>query len=393
MTDTTKSDTTKFACPPAGQPEDRQPLRLGLIAPEFPPDLGGMAELSRGMANALALTDDVVVYCHPGRGLPEADFEQKPVLSDNLRRDAELLSGDRVDAWLALNAGLVPLARVVERPFFAYFMGNDFLDPWIPYGGAWERFQRPYLAPLRHALRRLAMRRSASSLRGLLTISRRSAELIEACLGIERRRIQIQPPGVDQAFFQQTRRDDTHHLRVLTVSRLSSHTPRQNIDVVLQAVAPLAPRFPIHYTVVGDGDDLPRLQGLARQLGLDSQVHFRGAVDKQQLLACYAAADLFVLAAKASEKDVEGFGIVYLEASASGVPVIASVEGGATDAVEEGRNGLLIPGSSAREIAQGIEHFRARRDSFPPARVRAFAEQFRWPAVAAEVRRIIVSRL
>ncbi len=352
-----------------------------------------MAELSRGLAGALALTDDIVLYCYPGRGLPDATFEQKPVLTGELRRDAEFLNADRVDAWIALNAGLVPLARLVEHPFFAYFMGNDFLNPWIAYGGVWERFQRPYVAPLRHALRRLAIRRSASSLRGLLTISRRSAELIEAGLGIERRYIQIQPPGVDEAFFQQTRRGDGEALRILTVSRLSSYTPRKNVDGVLHAVRLLAPEIPVHYTVVGDGDDLPRLQELARELEIDSRVRFRGALDKDQLLACYAGADLFVLAAKASKRDVEGFGIVYLEASASGVPVIASVEGGATDAVEDGRNGLLIPSSSPPDIARGIERFWTHRDRFPPARVRAFAERYRWPEVAARVRHAIISRL
>ncbi len=368
-------------------------MRLGLIAPEYPPDLGGMAEMSRGLAVALSATDDVVVYSFPRRELPAADFEQRPVLTGDLRRDAGLLGTGRVDAWLALNAGLVPLARKLVSPFFSYFMGNDFLDPWIAYGGSWERLQRPYAARLRHGLRRAAIRRSIASLSGLFTISRNSAELIENRLGVDRRRIWIHPPGVGDAFFQPQSSRQPDLLRILTVCRLSSYTRRKNVDGVLEAVRLLSPGIAIRYTVVGDGDDRPRLQALARDLDIADRVSFRGAVGLDELLDCYAENDLFVLAAKASARDVEGFGIVYLEASASGVPALASREGGATDAVAEGVNGVLIPASSPRDIASGIERFLSRRQDFPPEKVRAFAERFRWPTVAAGVRRAIESQL
>ncbi len=368
-------------------------MRLGLIAPEYPPDLGGMAEMSRGMAVGLSATDEVTVFTFPRDGLPAADFEQQPLLTGNLERDAELLRAQRVDAWLALNAGLVPLARKLESPFFSYFMGNDFLDPWIAYGGPWERIQRPYAARLRHGLRRFAIRRAVPSLRGLFTISRNSAELIEASLGVDRRRLRIHPPGVGDAFFQQRGGEQPGLLRILTVCRLSSYTRRKNVDGVLEAVRLLEPEVPILYTVVGDGDDRPRLEARARDLGIAERVSFRGAVELPELLACYAETDLFILAAKASARDVEGFGIVYLEASAAGVPSLASHGGGATDAVVDGVNGLLIPASSPRDVAKGIESFRRRRADFPPEKVRAFAETFRWAAVAGGVRHAIESQL
>ena len=361
-------------------------MRIGLIAPEYPPDLGGMAELARGMATSLATVDDVVVFTSPGCGLPEAKFQQQPVLKRDLRHDAELLRGADVDIWLALNAGLIPLAPRLEPPFFAFFMGNDFLSPWIPYGGAWERLEKPYAARLRSFLRRRTIRRSTSSLRGLLTISHRSAELMVKSLGVEHHRIRVHPPGVDDAFFQDQRESRGESLRLLTVSRLSQYNLRKNIDGVLRAVKRLEPRLSVLYTIVGDGDDRPRLETLARELGIRDRVVFRGAIAAQELLACYADADLFVLAAKASERDVEGFGIVYLEASASGVPVLGSREGGAIDAVADGRNGILISTSSPQCIAEGIESFSARRDEFSAARVRAFAEQFRWPKVTAAIR-------
>lgn len=146
-------------------------------------------------------------------------------------------------------------------------------------------------------------------------------------------------------------------------------------------------RIPVSLTVVGDGDDLPRLQRLSAELGLTDKVRFAGRTGKDELLKCYADADLFVLASRATSRDVEGFGIVYIEASASGVPVICSAEGGATDAVEEGWNGIIIPSSSALDIAKGMERFELNRDRFPAARVQAFARRFRWPAAAAAIGR------
>ena len=108
---------------------------------------------------------------------------------------------------------------------------------------------------------------------------------------------------------------------------------------------------------------------------------------------CYSEADLFILASKASARDVEGFGIVYIEASAAGVPVIASLEGGATDAVEDGVNGLLIPDSSPRSIARGIERYLAERERFETQKIRGFADQFRWRSLAPRLLRDLASAL
>ena len=104
------------------------------------------------------------------------------------------------------------------------------------------------------------------------------------------------------------------------MSRLSQYTRRKNVDGVLEALALLGREAEVCYTVVGDGDDRGRLENRARELGVERRVEFRGSLGQQELLEAYRRADLFVLASRASRSDVEGFGIVYLEAAASGVP-------------------------------------------------------------------------
>ncbi len=371
-------------------------MRIGLIAPELPPDVGGMAEFSQGLALALATTSDVVLVTLPNHRLSTADFPQHAMMTGWLPRDTELLNGlaadHPMDAWLALNAGLAPLARRLDAPCLTFFMGNDFLNPWIPYGAGWlERFQRPYVAPLRYHLRRAAIRRALPDLCGLFSISHSTSRLMTQHLGVDPERIELHPPGVDDAFFQPGTADQDPTLRILTVARLSRYNPRKNVDGLLRALPLISSEIPWRYTVVGDGDDLPRLRTLARQLAIENRVVFRGGVDKADLLACYADADLFVLAARASDKDVEGFGIVYLEAAAAGVPALASRAGGATDAVVNGETGIVITESSPRAIADGIEHFVKNRQQITSKKVRDFAEQFRWTTIAGRVRNSVES--
>ena len=375
-------------------------MRIGVIAPEFPPMLGGMAELARGLTQSLATDDQIRVYSFPS---PSAKSETSTFpfphidrISGRPYQDLPWLVEDepQVDFWLALNAGLIPLAGRLTKPFFCYLHGNDFINPWLACGPRWlETFRRPYVAEFRHYLRRRAILAHLHSVRHVLTNSHQTADLIHRRLGLSDDRVSVVFPGVADAFFQPNEPAKDSSLRILTVTRISRHTRRKNVDGVLRALAQIGDRFPWTYTVVGDGDDRPRLEALAEELGLGDRVTFTGSVSFDQLLAAYRNADLFVLASRATDKDVEGFGIVYMEASAGGAPVICSREGGATDAVREGVNGLLIDRSTPESIAEGISRFVDQRESFNPDSVRAVAEEFRWPRIAARAREVLRQHL
>ena len=367
-------------------------MRIGVIATEFPPQLGGMAEFARGLLTAMAQVNEVHVYTLRGHDLPESTVSVHHVLTGRPWVDRPtLLEAERdLDRWLALNSGLTPLAGSLRRPFFCYAHGNDFVDPWLPCGPRLlELIRRPYVARIRHGLRRRSIRTNLSSVRQLFVISQSTASLARRHLGVDDERMTIIPPGVADGFFQDHEPVDDDALHLLTVSRLSVHTRRKNVDGVLRAIAIAKSKQRIRYTVVGDGDDRPRLEALANDLGLADQVEFLGIVDMPRLLAAYRRSDLFIMASKATERDVEGFGIVYLEANASGVPVICSREGGATDAVADGRSGLLIDESSPEAIVRGIERFVRERSAFSPEIARSFADDFRWSKIASRVLRVI----
>jgi phosphatidylinositol alpha-1,6-mannosyltransferase len=139
---------------------------------------------------------------------------------------------------------------------------------------------------------------------------------------------------------------------LLTVTRLH---PYKGVDRMLEALPSILRSVPrVKYLVVGEGPDLPRLRALAARLGLEGRVRFLGRLPISEIVALYNLADLFVLLSREEPPDVEGFGLVFLEAAACGLPSVGGRSGGIPDAVEEGRSGWLVDPSNTDEIAATI---------------------------------------
>jgi phosphatidyl-myo-inositol dimannoside synthase len=140
-------------------------------------------------------------------------------------------------------------------------------------------------------------------------------------------------------------------LVVLSVARLVAAEKYKGVDQLIRAVAQLLPRAPeLHLVVVGGGDDLPRHQRLAVELGVASRVHFLDALSPAETAACYARCDIFTLPSTG-----EGFGFVFLEAMAFAKPVIGAAAGGVTDIVEDGQNGLLVSQNDLGQLVKSLE--------------------------------------
>ncbi|MFO0760140.1 MAG: glycosyltransferase family 4 protein [Byssovorax sp.] len=125
---------------------------------------------------------------------------------------------------------------------------------------------------------------------------------------------------------------------LLTVARLAETERYKGVDQVIRALPIIARDIPdVRYAVVGTGGDRPRLEALARELGVADRVEFRGRVSAEALAHAYAECALFVMP---SAK--EGFGIVFLEAALFGKPSIAGNHGGSPEVVEDGVTGRLV---------------------------------------------------
>jgi glycosyltransferase involved in cell wall biosynthesis len=137
---------------------------------------------------------------------------------------------------------------------------------------------------------------------------------------------------------------------ILTVGRWAACERYKGADELIHATAQLrSTNKGLRLVVVGDGDDLPRLQKLVSDLNITDCVHFLKNLSREEIAACYSKADIFALPSTG-----EGFGFVFLEAMAFAKPVVAAASGGATDLVKDGVNGLLVPPHDGEQLAQAL---------------------------------------
>lgn len=273
------------------------------------------------------------------------------------------------------------LRRRFGLPYVVYAHGNEILD------AAQSAWKRPKES-LRQASR-------------VLAVSRYTATLVEK-LGVATERITILHPGCDvQAFRPREPRSDLCERLLGAVRRgpvilsVGNLVERKGQDMVIRALPRLRARVSdLQYLIVGDGPYRGELERLATEVGVREHVKFAGRVPNDELPDIYAMCDVFALPSRErlDSCDVEGFGIVFLEANASGKPVVAGRSGGIGDAVVDGTTGLLVEPSDPDDIADAIHTLLAN-----PELATRIAEQgrervvreFGWEAVGGRLREVL----
>ena len=238
------------------------------------------------------------------------------------------LAGRERSLVLAAHPNLAPLAAVVKRvhgaPSAVIAWGTEVWTPLSAYR--------------RWALADAELPIAISTFTG--------AEMVRL-QGVSRERLRFLPLALDPVFWEQSERTDALPLParwptgrvLLSVARLVRSEGQKGVDTVIRAMPALAAEFPdVQHVVIGDGDERPDHEALARSLGVADRVHFLGRLDptSTDLLAAYRAAEIFVLPSAQ-----EGFGIVFLEAMAFSKPVIGGAHGGTPDVIRHDETGLL----------------------------------------------------
>ncbi|MFI8208869.1 glycosyltransferase family 4 protein [Streptomyces werraensis] len=208
------------------------------------------------------------------------------------------------------------------------------------------------------------------------------------------------PPGVDEKTFHPGSGGDEVRARlgltdrpvVVCVSRL---VPRKGQDTLIRAMpAILAAEPDAVLLIVGGGPYEKDLRRLAADTGVAASVRFTGSVPWSELPAHYGAGDVFAMPCRTRRGglDVEGLGIVYLEASATGLPVVAGDSGGAPDAVLDGETGWVVPGASPADTADRVTTLLADpelRASMGRRGREWVEEKWRWDLLADELRTLL----
>ncbi len=351
-----------------------------LVTNDFPPKIGGIQSLLWEWWRRLP-PDRFAVLTSPYRG--SAAFDRAQPFQVERTPEPVLLP----HPWMVRR--IDQLAREVGADLVV-------LDPAVPLGLVGPSLELPYDVVL-HGAEVTVPGRLPGSKQALGNVLRRARQVISAGEYAAREAerasggplpVTIVPPGVDVERFvplddaarASTRSgfgvpDDAE--LVLSISRL---VPRKGFDVAIEAAALLAPGRPdLVLAIAGGGRDEGRLRRLAAER--EAPVRFLGRVPNDRLPALFGCADVFTMTCRTrwGGLEQEGFGIVFVEAAACGVPQVAGDSGGAAEAVDDGVTGLVVRRpEDRREVAAAMEALLAdpirRAEMATASRKRAVAE-------------------
>ena len=335
--------------------------RILLVTNDFPPRRGGIQSYLEQFVNRLAGTGDhqLTVYAPRWEGAQGYDLAApfrivrhpgtlmvpEPGVDRRMRR--LIREHDIETVWFGAAAPLALLASRARsagaQRVLASTHGHEV--GWSMLPGA-----------------RSALRRIGDGADVITYVSRYTRGRFASAFG-PRARLEHLPPGVDIDRFQpdpvaraqlRVRYGLGERPVVVCISRL---VPRKGQDMLIKALPDIRSRVDgAALVIVGGGPHAETLHRLAVDCGVDSHVVFTGGVPNAELPAHYAMADVFAMPCRTrgAGLDVEGLGIVFLEASAAAVPVVAGDSGGAPETVRDGETGRVVDGRSHDEIVEAI---------------------------------------
>lgn len=216
----------------------------------------------------------------------------------------------------------------------------------------------------------------------------RHAELVQLTPGVD---VDSFRPDVDGSAIR-ARHGLTGRPVVVCVSRL---VPRKGQDTLIDALPAIRRQVPdVALLLVGSGPYAEQLAARAQSLDVADAVTFTGSVAPEELPAHYAAGDVFAMPCRTRRRglDVEGLGIVYLEASATGLPVVVGDSGGAPDAVRDGETGYVVDGRDATAVADRLTTLLTdpdQRTRMGRAGRSWIERDWQWDAHAAQLRALL----
>ena len=195
-------------------------------------------------------------------------------------------------------------------------------------------------------------RRNVHAAERVIVPSRYSASIAQDLYGVPPRVLAVVPEPIDLAEWRRRLAAAPPRASAApTVLAVARMYPRKRLEDLLRAASILRGRIPgVRVRIVGEGPESARLRRLAQELALADTVAFLGEIGRQALAVEYAGADCFCLPTVQ-----EGFGIVFTEAMAAGLPVVACRAAAVPEVVEDGRTGLLVSPRSPEELAMAME--------------------------------------
>ena len=369
--------------------------KILFVTNDFPPQSGGIQTFIEGLIRQLP-KDSVVVHASSQRPLADQEifdqriYEERGVVVVRDRQKILLPTpalGNRV-------AGTIH-AHGIKTVVFGASVPLGLLAPKLRKLGIekmvaithghevwWSKL--PFFA---QALKRVARNVDYLTYLGSFTKS----AISKAIDSKDERKLIHLPPGVDIDSFHPGERHSKRKI-ILCVGRL---VQRKGQDVLIHAMVHIREKHPdAHLLIAGVGKYQVKLRALAAKLGVSDCITFAGRIPHGELPELFRSADIFASPTRDrfGGLEVEGLGIVYLEASASGIPVVAGASGGSPDAVQAGVTGLVVDGRDVAEVARALDELlsdSAKRKAMG-ARGREWMErEWSWQVIGARFRNLL----
>lgn len=339
-------------------------MRVLFVSQDFPPDVGGIQTYSWEISRRLASRVEEAVVVAPRR--PGSEIIDRELNSRVYRLSA------RPDLLPLISLGSISRIARTHR-----------LD--VSFHAQWQTAAAAVLArrlsgyPKQIAVaahgRELLFNQMGTGLPGrtydrmrdyvlsrvdlFLPVSNYTASLLKRWR-LPHQRVEVVHNGTDPDHFRPTDGSDFRRRSgigdrplILFVGRLVG---RKGVATIIDAMPRLLKSVPdAMFAVAGDGDIRPDLERRVSELGLGDHVVFTGPVSYDLLPEVYSASDVFAMPSRNEEPDVEGFGIVFLEANACGRPVIGARSGGIPDAIVDGKTGILVDADDTGGLASALE--------------------------------------
>jgi phosphatidyl-myo-inositol dimannoside synthase len=334
-------------------------MKILALMPDAYGGFGGIAQYNRDLIDALSDSSRVSVIHSLARNPFDTPFELPAKVTEQVLsgRGLRYLAAAtrqalklRPDIILCGHINLLPIAaflkRITGRPLILEAYGID----------AWHR---------REGLRAWGI----NQVDLVLAISRFTREKLIEWSGLAPHLIKVVPNAVHLNRYSRSEKPERLVNRyglkgrrvLLTIARLAASERYKGLDRIISLLPRLTARFPdLVYLIGGDGDDLLRLEALAKSSGNQERVVFAGRIREEEKVDHYNLADAFAMPSIR-----EGFGFVFLEAAACGLPVLGGSRDGSRDALVEGRLGVMIDPTDSEQLLGGLMEILAKEKSVP----------------------------
>ena len=361
-----------------------------IVTRNFPPDIGGIQSLMEGLSESLLNHGPVKVFAY--------EYGNSNIYDKKSRVNIERVKGIKlfrkyrkanlVNSFIASNPNI--RALIVDHWKSVELVKTENLKKI-------KTFCLLHSKEINHDIGSSLNRRIIKSTNSVDFIIANSnfTKNLAIKIGIDKSKIQVIFPGIQkpknieninnvkaEKYFSDS------FPKIITVARMDK---RKGHDKILMLIKNLKPKFPkIKYISIGHGEEEKNILKLSKVLKIEKEVTFLKNIDYDLKTALISESDLFLMPSRIEKKSVEGFGIVFIEAASYGVASIGGKDGGAPDAINHGKTGLICDGNNLDSIYDSVVNFFENENFIKYGKnAKEFSEKFHWDKVVKNYLKLI----